>query len=68
LEDAVARDPNFAQARSMWARLWELGVFAGWEPDVAAARDRAIRLAREALESDSSDPLVLTRSGLVLTA
>jgi TolB-like protein len=68
LEEAVARDPNFAQARSMLARLCSLGVFAGWEQDVEAARARAIDLAREALASDSSDPLVLARSGLVLTA
>jgi adenylate cyclase len=68
LEEAVARDPNFAQARSMLARLWSLGVFAGWEQDLEAARSRAINLAREALASDSSDPLVLARSGLVLTA
>jgi adenylate cyclase len=67
LEEAVARDPNFAQARSMLSRLWELGSFAGWEPDVAAARARAVRLAREALASDSSDPLVLARGGYVLT-
>jgi TolB-like protein len=43
LEEAVARDSGFAQARSMLARLWELGVFAGWEPDVEAARDRATK-------------------------
>jgi TolB-like protein len=68
LEEAVARDPNFAQARSMLARLWSLGIFAGWEQDLEAAESRAINLAREALASDSSDPLVLARSGLVLTA
>jgi TolB-like protein len=67
LEDAVAHDPGFAQARSLLARLWELGVFAGWEPDVEAARARAVRLAREALASDSTDPLVLARCGYVLT-
>jgi TolB-like protein len=67
LEEAVARDSGFAQARSMLARLWELGVFAGWEPDVEAARDRATSLAREALASDSTDPLVLARCGYVLT-
>ena len=67
LEDAVARDPGFAQARSLLARLWELGVFAGWEPDVETGRARAVRLAREALASDSTDPLVLARCGYVLT-
>jgi TolB-like protein len=67
LEEAVARDSGFAQARSMLARLWELGVFAGWEPNVEAARDRATTLAREALASDSTDPLVLARCGYVLT-
>jgi adenylate cyclase len=66
LEEAIARDPNFAQARSMLARLWQLGLFGGWEPDVAAAKERAIRLAREALASDSSDPVVLARCGFVL--
>ena len=67
LAEAVERDPGFAQARSMLARLWELGVFAGWEADIEAARERAIRLARDALISDSSDPLVLARCGHVLT-
>ena len=67
LEEAIARDSGFAQARSMLARLWEQGVFAGWEPDVEAARARAISLAREALASDSADPLVLARCGYVLT-
>ncbi len=67
LEDALARDPEFGQARSLLARLWELGVFAGWEPDVDAARARAVSLAREALASDSTDPLVLARCGYVLT-
>jgi len=67
LAEAVARDPEFAQARSMLARLWELGVFAGWETDIKAARERAVTLAREALLSDSTDPLVLARCGYVLT-
>jgi TolB-like protein len=66
LEEAVARDPEFAQARSLLARLWEVGVFTGWEPDVDAARVRAVGLAREALASDSTDPLVLARCGYVL--
>ncbi len=65
--EAVARDPGFAQARSLLARLFELGLSSGWELDIAAARDRAISLAREALASDSTDPLVLARCGYVLT-
>ena len=67
LEEAVARDPWFAQARSLLARFWTLGVFAGWEPDEAAAKARAVSLAREALAADSTDPLVLARCGHVLT-
>jgi TolB-like protein/tetratricopeptide (TPR) repeat protein len=67
LEEAIERDPGFTQARSLLAWLCALGVFAGWEPDLEAARGRAINLAREALASDSSDPLVLARSGFVLT-
>ena len=31
LEEAVARDPNFAQVRGMLAVLWEFGVYFGWE-------------------------------------
>jgi adenylate cyclase len=65
--EAVARDPGFALARSMLARLLELGISSGWEPDVEAATERAITLAREALASDSTDPLVLARCGYVLT-
>jgi TolB-like protein len=67
LEEAVERDPGFAQARSWLSALWASGIFAGWEPDHEAARGRAINLAREALASDSTDPLVLARSGFVLT-
>ena len=51
----------------MLAWLWALGSFAGWEENHDGARDRAINLAREALASDSSDPLVLARCGFVLT-
>ena len=65
LEEAVARDPNFAQVRGMLAVLWEFGAYFGWEPDIAAARERAVGLAREALGSDSSDPQVLARCGFV---
>jgi TolB-like protein/tetratricopeptide (TPR) repeat protein len=67
LEEAVECDPGFAQARSMLARVWALGALAGWEADVEAARGRAINLAREALATDSTDPVVLARSGFVLT-
>jgi adenylate cyclase len=65
--EAVARDPGFALARSLLARLLELGISSGWEADVEAARGRAISLAREALASNSTDPLVLARCGYVLT-
>jgi adenylate cyclase len=57
-EEAVARDNGFAQAKSMLARLWELGVFAGREADPETARFRALSLAREALSLDYDDPLV----------
>jgi TolB-like protein len=67
LEEAVERDPGFARARSWLSALLASGIFAGWEPDNEAARGRAINLAREALASDSADPLVLARSGFVLT-
>jgi adenylate cyclase len=66
MEEAVARDPNFAQARAMLAVLWEFGAYFGWESDIEAARERAISLAREALTSDSSDPQVMARCGFVL--
>jgi TolB-like protein len=66
MEEAVALDPNFAQVRGMLAVLWEFGAYFGWESDVEAARERAIRLAREALTTDSSDPQVMARCGFVL--
>jgi TolB-like protein len=65
LEEAVERDPNFAQVRAMLAALWELGVFSGWEVDLEAARRRAVGLAQGALASDSSDPQVMARCGSV---
>ena len=66
MEEAVARDPNFAQVRAMLAVLWEYGAYFGWEADIWAARERAIELAREALASDSGDPQVMARCGFVL--
>ena len=66
LEEAVARDPNFAQVRGMLAVLWEFGGYFGWEHDIDAARERALGHARGALASDSSDPQVLARRGFVL--
>jgi TolB-like protein len=32
LEEAVARDANFAQVRGMLAILWEFGAYFGWTP------------------------------------
>jgi TolB-like protein len=49
LEEAVEREPNFAQARAMLAALWVLGVYSGWEMDLEAARRCAVGLARAAL-------------------
>jgi TolB-like protein/Tfp pilus assembly protein PilF len=66
MEEAVARDPNFAQVRGMLAVLWEFGAYFGWESDIEAAKERALRHAREALASDSSDPQVMARCGFVL--
>jgi TolB-like protein len=66
MEEAVARDSNFAQARGMLAILWGFGAYFGWELDIQAARERAVELAREALASDSRDPLVMARCGYVL--
>ena len=66
MEEAVARDLNFAQARGMLAIFWGFGAYFGWELDIQAARERAVELAREALASDSRDPLVMARCGYVL--
>jgi adenylate cyclase len=66
LEEAVRRDPGFAQVRAMLAVLWELGALSGWERDIELARARAVTLAREALGSDSTDPQVLARCGSAL--
>jgi TolB-like protein len=65
LEEAVERDPDFAQVRAMLAALWVLGVYSGWEMDLEAARRCAVGLARGALASDSSDPQVMARCGTV---
>jgi TolB-like protein/Tfp pilus assembly protein PilF len=67
LERAIARDPNFAQAPGTLAALLERGAHEGWEPDFDATRNRAINLARIALNSDSSDSQILARCGGVLT-
>jgi adenylate cyclase len=67
LQQALERDPRFAQARSLLAGVWTLGVFGGWEPDREAAKARSVSLAREALASDATDPVILARCGHALT-
>ncbi len=66
LDEALERDPRFTHARSLLSHVWVLSLFAGWESDDAAAKARAIGLAREALASDLTDPLVMAQCGYVL--
>lgn len=66
LEAALSRDPHFALARSLLARCVATQMWLGSVDDYAAARDRALSLAREALNADRSDPQVLALCGHLL--
>ncbi len=66
LETALERDPHFVLARALLARCVATTIWLGVEPDNAAARTRALALAREALAGDRSDPQVLALCGHLL--
>jgi TolB-like protein len=55
LEQAIAIDPNYAQALAVLAVSHSFGVRAGWE-DAATVRPEAERAALAALQADGDDP------------
>jgi len=67
LEQALLRDPHFALARALLARCVATTIWLGVEADHAAARDRALEFARQALAEDRSDPQVLALCGHLLS-
>ena len=67
LEQALLRDPHFVLARALLARCVASTIWLGVEPDHAAARSRALELARQALAADRSDPQVLALCGHLLS-
>lgn len=55
LEQAIAIDPNYAQALAVFAVSYAFGAHMGWE-DVAVAVPAAERAALDAVRADSGDP------------
>lgn len=65
LEDAVARDPDFAAAHAWYAHWHMFYVGQGWASDPAAAMARAGALAERAVALDPADARGLTIAGHV---
>jgi tetratricopeptide (TPR) repeat protein len=65
LEMAIAADPDFALAKAFVARCYAWRNPQGWAPAPMEERDKAIKLAREALEESPDDPAVLWMVGFV---
>ncbi|HEV2188850.1 MAG TPA: tetratricopeptide repeat protein [Stellaceae bacterium] len=65
LEQAIARDPCYADALSLAAQCCAALYVGGWADDADAAR-RGVDFARRALSAAGDDPLVLARSAYVL--
>lgn len=57
LEQAIAIDPNYAQALAVFAVSYAFGAHMGWE-DVTVAVPAAERAALAAMRADSGDPWV----------
>lgn len=57
LEQAIAIDPNYAQALAVFAVSYAFGAHMGWE-DVTVAVPAAERAALAAVRADSGDPWV----------
>jgi TolB-like protein/cytochrome c-type biogenesis protein CcmH/NrfG len=55
LEQAIAIDPNYAQALAVFAVSYAFGAHMGWE-DVTVAVPAAERAALDAMRADSGDP------------
>lgn len=66
LKVALSKDEHFALARALLARCTATSVWLGVEPDFAAGSQRALALAREALNADRTDPQVLALCGHLL--
>lgn len=67
LEQALERDPHFALARALLARCVATAIWLGVERDPVEAKSRVLRLAREALAADRSDPQILALCGHLLS-
>jgi adenylate cyclase len=65
LEQAISIDADFALAKAFVARCYAWRNPQGWAPAPMEERDKAIGLAREALEAGADDPAVLWMVGFV---
>jgi predicted Zn-dependent protease len=66
LEQAIARDPRYAPALAAAANCHLVIDLGNWTDDPVANRRAALRLARQALQLASDDPMVLATAGRVL--
>ena len=66
LEQAIGRDPRYAPALAAAANCHLVIDLGNWTDDPVANRRAALRLARQALQLASDDPMVLATAGRVL--
>jgi adenylate cyclase len=68
LNAAIVRDPRYGPALALAANSHLLVAANGWSENFGSDRERAVDLARQALQADSDDPGVLAPSAVVLAA
>jgi TolB-like protein len=66
LGEAIARDPVFAPALALAAGCRHFLGCAGWVEDPEMNRQKAVELARQALQIDNGNPVVLAEAARVL--
>jgi TolB-like protein len=65
LEEAIAREPQYAAALAWLAHWHVMRVGQGWSPDEAHDARRAQILATQAVECDAAEPMALAVQGHV---
>ncbi|BAT59572.1 transcriptional regulator HilA [Variibacter gotjawalensis] len=66
LEAALEHDQHFHLARALLSRCVATTLWLGVEADTAAAVDRALTLARDALRGDGADPQIISLTSHLL--
>jgi adenylate cyclase len=64
---AVALDPEFAEAYARMANMYDLRSRFGWSDDIGGDRKRALQFARKAIALDANDPYSYWTLGRILS-